>query len=104
MEIFTYQSNVEISGLPYTRSEKLVDKFKIICDYVNFKFNIDDVKYVHRTQSKSQPKLIVVEFKNKFIKEDVLLTLETKRVSLDTLLFDTSTEVNKMYVHDHLSA
>lgn len=72
MEMYTYQANVEITGVQMKKSENVVEIFDIIAKHIQFNYNKSDIRYIHRVQSRRKSKPIIIEFMSKFLKDDFL--------------------------------
>lgn len=73
IEGHAYRTNIEIRNLPHSKTENLFLIFKTICSLIQFDVSSENIKYIHRTYSKAKMKPVVVEFADKFIRDNFML-------------------------------
>lgn len=64
-------NNIEISGIPYTTNESLIDILSCLANNLNINLNAVDVINIYRNKvSKDRSNRIIVYFNNKNIKQE----------------------------------
>lgn len=97
-------NNVEIRGVPLSKTENLFTIVESISRKVNFSFPMTQINYISRIPMyNSKDKTIIVSFLNRYIKEDFVAAARACKTlsTLDLGFQGTSTRV---YVNDHLNA
>ncbi|XP_037296229.1 uncharacterized protein LOC119189773 [Manduca sexta] len=97
-------NNVEIKGVPLSKTENLFDIVEKISKKVNFSFPMTQINYISRIPMyKSKEKAIIVSFLNRYIKEDFVAAARVCK-TLSTLDLGFNGTSSRIFVNDHLNA
>lgn len=82
LEAYAYRNNIEIKNVPVARNENLFLIFNAICKLFKFKSTDMDVKYIHRTFTRSDDKPLIIEFFSKFVRDNFLLCVRNSKLKI----------------------
>lgn len=99
MERFNYASNIEVRGIPVVKNENLCDIVNVLAQYVGVSLNMKEVKFIHRSFSRSNMKPIIIQFQSKFQREQFLMVAATKEIKTSDIGFSGS--ASKVFVGEH---
>ncbi|XP_063826989.1 uncharacterized protein LOC135076453 [Ostrinia nubilalis] len=96
-------NNAEIKGIPYKDSENLIETIMKLGSQINCKVTQPDINYIVRvpTRNDQKNKNIIVNFNNRYLKENFVACARAhKNVSATQLGFVSE---SKIFVNDHLT-
>ncbi|KAJ8728493.1 hypothetical protein PYW07_006189 [Mythimna separata] len=96
-------NNVEIKGVPVKKDENLFCIIESIGRKVNYSCSKNHINYISRVPIfKSNEKLIIVSFLNRYVKEDFIAAARAvKDLSAADIGFQDTSQ--RVYINDHLS-
>lgn len=96
-------NNIEIKGVPQKKGEDLFAILRRIGDSVDHKITNSQINYISRVPSSSKEKPIIVNFLNRYVKEDfVAAARAVKNLNADAIGFQGSSQ--SIFLNDHLNA
>lgn len=100
-------NNIEVTGIPYTTNESLIDILINLSNKLNITLNVSDVSNIYRTKvSKENTSKIVVQFLNNSIKQELLHGIKKMFKNGNPLTahnIHKSFQSTNVYINDHLS-
>ncbi|KAF9416154.1 hypothetical protein HW555_006406 [Spodoptera exigua] len=97
-------NNVEIKGVPEKPNENLFTVIEAIGNAVNFSIPKSQINYLYRIQvSNTKEKSIVVNFVNRYVKEDFVASARAIK-TLSTADVGFKSVSRRIFVNDHLTA
>ncbi|CAG9132914.1 unnamed protein product [Plutella xylostella] len=96
-------NNLEIKGVPLTKSENLFEIVEKIENFVGYNSPRSHINYISRVPVHgSNEKNIIVSFVNRYVKEEFLATARAKKTILTTDL-GYHGESKRVFLNDHLT-
>lgn len=96
-------NNIEIKGIPFTKSENLLDMVLKIGSTVDFPLVQEQINFVTRVPSRNDNKIkpIIVSFVNRYCKENFIASSRSfKSLSISDLNLSGK---GRVYINDHLT-
>ncbi|XP_026327656.1 uncharacterized protein LOC113235949 [Hyposmocoma kahamanoa] len=97
--------NLEIIGIPEAKDENLENIIVKLSNYVGADLSRDDIVHVHRVtpriKTQGRPRVIVVKFKTRLIRDNILSRARKIPLKTDKLQFEG--EVRSVYVNEQLT-
>lgn len=105
LEQYSRKNNVEISGLPVTPGEDVIDLVKDVGLSLGLEITKKDISAAHRVPSfqKSRMPALVVQFVNRSTKETVISKYREKKGGMTAHNVNAAFPVQKLYINEHLS-
>lgn len=98
--------NLEVSGIPETKSEDLCDLFLRIAKHVGVELTINDIAHATRIQPRQnvpgRPRNIIVKLKKRIHKDNIIAGMRKMR-GLSTLDISMPGDSRRVYVNEHLT-
>lgn len=98
--------NLEVSGVPESNSEDVIDIITRIADHAGVKLTRDNVIHATRVQPRQnvsgRPKVIIVKLKNRYLKDNILAGLRKTR-GVTTHDISIPGEPRRIFVNEHLT-
>lgn len=103
LEQHTRSRNIEIKGIPFRSDEKLIDILTNLGKKLDVNLSCGDYDAYHRVphirQEDTSPQNIIVQFRNKQLRDDVLLKSKQLRLKCSDIGFPLTTPI---YINEHL--
>lgn len=105
LEQYSRKNNVEISGLPVTQGENVIDLVKDVGSSLGLEIAKGDISAAHRVPSfqKNRTPSLVVQFVNRSTKETVITKYREKKGGMTARNVNTVFPANRLYINEHLS-
>ncbi|CAG9130329.1 unnamed protein product [Plutella xylostella] len=104
-EQWSRSNNIELKGIPYTKTENLFELLLKLANICDFQLKKEDINFVTRIRSRSSntgPKSIVACLTNRYLKENFVAAARSHRgISASDLGFANCAD--KVFVNDHLT-
>lgn len=98
--------NLEVSGVPESNREDVIDIVTRIADHAGVKLTRDNVIHATRVQPRQnvsgRPKVIIVKLKNRYLKDNILAGLRKTR-GVTTHDISVPGEPKRIFVNEHLT-
>lgn len=98
--------NLEVSGVPESNSENVIDFVTRIADHAGVKLSRDNIIHATRVQPRQnasgRPKVIIVKLKDRYLKDNILAGLRRTR-GVTTHDISVSGETRRIFVNEHLT-
>lgn len=98
--------NLEVSGIPESNSEDVIDYVTRIADHAGVKLTRDNIIHATRVQPRQnvsgRPKVIIVKLKNRYLKDNILAGLRKTR-GVTTHDISVPGEPRRIFVNEHLT-
>lgn len=97
-------NNIEIKGIPESQDENLYDIVDSIGKVVKYTVKKSQISFITRLQTQDTAKPIIVEFVNRFVKEEFVAAARLAMKNTPIRPLDLGYQgTNKIYINDHLS-
>lgn len=102
IEQYSRIRNVEIKGVEEVRNENLKEIMTAISDKIGVRLESKDIEAIHRVNNRKEkePRDIIVQFKSREIKENLLLN---RREKVKSNLVTKGKNDNMIYINEHLT-
>lgn len=103
LEQYTRKNNIEISGIPVTQNENVIEIVKDIGSALSMDVEESQITAAHRIPSfkKDRPAALIVQFQKKDLKDKFVNKYkEAKSLTADQV--NTKYPKNRVYINDHL--
>lgn len=96
-------NNIEIKGVPFNKNENLFILVSKIGSLIGQPIQKSDINFVTRARSFSQSKPIIVGFLSRYLKENIVASARSHKLTLTAEELGFSANSGKIFINDHLT-